>query len=114
MADPITDDLADMFGETLVAKPGSLDRYGAFVASGANLNIPARIVNRVQLVRDPDTGREIVSSARAILGGVYDISPDKYRFDLPSADHPRENLQAIQVMKVPDENGPHHEVIYFP
>ena len=115
MPDAITGLLADMASEILIAQPGAEDETGTFVASGAAISIAnCRIGGGRKMVRDAK-GREIVSSFRVTSLGLNSLTTEGFRYTLPSnRPEPRTNLKAIEIRVVPDENGPHHEVIEFP
>ena len=113
MPDAITGPLADLFGDSISAQPGSLDAFGDWIPSGAAIAVSCRISFDSRLVRD-GRGREVVSSARATCAGVYDLSVEAHRFTLPASFEPRDDITAIAVSTISDENGPHHEVIVLP
>lgn len=107
------DDLAEFFNESVTATPGVLDGFGAFVASGAELVLPCRIEGDSRLVRDPN-GQEVVSSVQVIVGGYNDLTVEQYRYTLPARFSPREQLRAIAIDKVTDEEGTTYEEIQLP
>lgn len=115
---PITGDLADMFGDVLVAQPGSVDGLGAWTASGSALNPVCHIValRGGTLIRDAG-GNEVVSSYKVIVGAnpTLGLTVDGHRYDLPSRFSPRTELTALKVDYVSDEDGDpgHHERVWF-
>lgn len=137
----LLDDLGDMMPDTLVAKPGSTDGFGAWTASGTELSMPCLIEGENRLVRD-NAGQEVVSSLQVIVGvtaalieawialgwsGWIDagwVSGDDayptiltttgYRYDLPGRFPQRTDLKAIAIERASDEIGAHHEVVQFP
>lgn len=113
MADAIVNDLLDLMPDELLAQPVALDAYGDWVASGAELAVPCYVEGNNQLIRDA-AGREVVSSVQAYCGGAFGLSAEGYRYTLPARFTPRENLTAVSVGKVSDENGAHHETVFLP
>lgn len=122
MPAPITGDLADMFGDEIIVERWLQDdNYGESQYDTANpQTIPARIIGRTRMAIDAD-GNEQVSNVQAMLPGEYNVST-KDRFTVPlrfsSAPFDPTNLvarqpRALAVDRSSDENGPHHEVVYF-
>lgn len=107
-------DLADCFPDTLFSQPVSLDEEGEFAASGSEISAACYISEKSRLVRDPSTGREVVSSFKITVAATDDLTVESHRYTLPVRFNPRESLTAISVKKVSDENGPHHEVVMLP
>lgn len=107
------DDLADFFVDEITVVPGTLDGYGAFVASGEVLSLPCRIEGEARLVRAPD-GQEVVSSVQVIVAGYNDLTVEAHRYTLPARFNPREQLRAIAIDKVDDEEGTCYEEIQLP
>lgn len=115
MPDAITTLLEDLAPDTLIAQPGAEDETGTFVAAGSALTLTnTRISGKRRMVRD-QLGREVVSSVHAIVLELNSLTVEGFRYTLPSnRPEPRTNLKALAVRIVPDENGPHHEVVEFP
>lgn len=119
MADPILDDLLDLFPDTITVHPGYLDGTGGFIPSGAVASYPAFISGGQRLIRDTD-GQEVVSTVFVLVGATPTLTTDRHRYTIPSrfipdgSIIPSGQLQAISARKVSDENGPHHEELYFP
>lgn len=109
---PIMADLADLFPDTLVAKPGYFDGYGDWASSGTNLNIPCYIEGRQRTTYDKD-GEETLSSYQVYLDGYYALNITDYRFSIPTRYTPDTDLVALSIEQVSDETGPVAEVIYF-
>lgn len=105
-------DFADMLSDTLIAQPGTLDHFGGWVASGEALTPACRIEGETRMVRDP-SGTEVVSTVQVYVGPLGLTAKD-YRFTLPARFSPREELEAIGVEKVADEDGPAYEVVVLP
>lgn len=103
----------ELMADTVVAQPGYLDGFGEWTASGSALSISCHIEGRARLVRD-FSGREVVSSVQIYSAGAYGLTVDGYVYTLPTDYSPRENLRAISVEKVRDEDGAHHEVVNLP
>lgn len=106
-------ELIDCFEDTLICTPGYLSGSGDWIASGEVLSLPAHIEGAAQLVRDPASGQEVVSSMQCIVP-PNDLTVDTYRYTLPSRYSPNANLRAITVDKMGDENGPVYEEVIFP
>lgn len=113
MADSIVNDLADMFPDTVDVQPGYLDGFGDFIASGAVVSPNCLIEGNVVLTRDTQ-GREVVSTMQVNVAGDYSLTVDGHRYTLPARYSPRSLLTAIGIEKASDENGAHHETIFFP
>jgi len=113
MSAPIIPYLADMFAEKLTVQPGALDAYGNFAPSGASFEVDCHYSGQTRLVRDP-SGREVTSSLKATVAGVFGLTVEAHRYTLPARFKPRENLTAIAVPHAADENGSHHESVIFP
>ncbi len=106
----IVDDLADMFPDTVVMETlGTGDRYGAKTVT-ASVSIKAYVSGRETKVRDAQ-GQMRSSSVHATLAGCYGATPN-HQFTLPDRFNPR-SPAVIAVMKSTDEDGPHHETVYF-
>jgi hypothetical protein len=120
MADPITDDLADMFVDQVIVERFVSVTQSGDASYGAPETYTARVIGRTRLAMDQD-GREHVSNVQAMFPGPYGLTA-RDRFTLPVSHSANPNdptdltarqPQAIAVDRSPDENGPHHEVIYF-
>lgn len=116
MADVITDDLAELAAHEIVAQPGSTDAFGDWTASGAPQALPCYISTKGVSIRDA-ANQEVLASVKVI---VFTNDPllnqEGYRFQLP-AGFPQaddDELKALKVQFVSDENGVHHQVLYFP
>lgn len=107
-------DLSDCFPDTISAQPVTLNAYGEFAASGDASALNCYISQKTRLIRDPVSGREVVSSVKVTVAGVFGLTTSGYRYTLPSRYDPRLNLEAMAVKPVSDEDGPHHEVLFFP
>ena len=127
MADPLIPLLLDFFPDTIIVEPFTgnnrygVKTYGAPLGTGGVIR--ARITGKVQTV-EGDDGQEHVSRVNALLAGAYGVTAQD-RFTLPvrfstdkNASTPEDQLRARQptalsVAQVSDENGPHHERVYF-
>lgn len=109
----IIPDMLDMMPDTITVQPGSLDGFGKFTDSGAPFDVRCYISAKTKLLRSSD-GREITSSAKAIMAGVNDLTVEAHRYTLPIRFNPRVDLRAITVDRPTDEDGPHHETLFFP
>lgn len=107
------DDLDDLFPDSLVAQPITTDAFGDETNDGAALTLDCYINVEAKLVRD-DTGQEVVSSAQVIVQGHNNLTVQSHRYTLPARFNPREDLQAIGVNKVSDEDGASYEEVLLP
>jgi uncharacterized protein YfcZ (UPF0381/DUF406 family) len=112
MTAPIVDDLSDLFPHTVMVTPGTRTGDGTFVPSGPAVGRRARVSGRIRRVTSVLDGQERVSSVECIFAGAFDLTADLHKYLLPAEFVPREPLP-IAVEKTPDENGPHHETVYF-
>jgi len=118
---PITDDLYDMFPDRITVEPFvSVDEEGNATYGTPVLNVPARVIGRTRTAAGPDA-QEHVSNVQAMLPGEYGFTAnDRYtlpvRFSLnpndPSDLYARQP-RAIAVDRSTDEDGAHHQTIYF-
>lgn len=110
MPDEIISELLDMFGSTMIYEPPLTPDESGDVPFGPPITIPVRFVGGHKPIRDR-TGREQMSTVRAWCAGIFDLDIDG-RFTLPSPHDPSQP-EAIDVRVIDDENGPHHEVVFF-
>lgn len=106
-------DLDDLFPDTLVAQPVTTDAFGDETDDGAALTLDCYIEAESKLVRD-ETGQEVVSSVQAIVQGHNNLTVQSHRYTLPARFNPREDLTAIAVPKLSDEDGALYEEVQFP
>ena len=123
MPSPITEDLAELFADTITVEPYlSETRYGV-PTYGASFPCSAKVTGRTKIAIDSD-GVERVSNCQVVIKGAFGVSPqDRYtlpvRFSInPLATTPEGLLEgrqprAIAVDQESDENGAHHETVYF-
>jgi hypothetical protein len=110
VADPITNDLMDMFPDTISwEKFTASDRYGKELYNPA-VSLKCRIGQGVSLVRGA-TGQEVTSTLRVLVPSTPGIQL-KDRITFPSR-YTTRRPPIITVIPPSDENGPHHETIYF-
>lgn len=111
MPDPIVDDLLDLMPDEIGVEP--------YISSdGRGVRSYGPLVNRVcrissghhKIVRDA-SGQEKVSTIMAVFGGAFNITA-KDRFTLPVRFSPRQPVP-ISVVHSSDENGAHHERVFF-
>jgi hypothetical protein len=108
---PIIDDLAELFGDVIRVAPRlQIDGkgkavYGSDVARACHLT-----KGQVIEFRGADGVYHRVSMM-ATFAGVFGTKVTD-RFTLPSGFSPQV-VPAVHVMICSDENGPHHEVVYF-
>lgn len=110
MPAPIVPDLLDMFPDTVVQEAYVSQTGKGAESYGTPVNRAAHVSQRVQIVKDP-SGQERVSRVMAILAGAFGSTPQD-RYTLPARFNPNKP-KAIAVSHHTDENGPHHEVVYF-
>jgi hypothetical protein len=117
---PITGELMDMFGDDVIVEPFlSVDSHGV-VTYGPPTTYPARVIGRSRMALDAD-GREHVSNVQAMFPGEFGLSAqDRYTLPVRFSSAPRDpdNLYgrqpvALAVDRSTDENGPHHQTVYF-
>ncbi len=108
-------DLLPLAADTIVAQPGTLDGFGAFIASGSSVPLTCHIEGESKLVRD-NNGREVTSSMQVFIvdASAPSLSVEGHRYTLPSRFIPSADLIALTIGKATDENGAHHEVVMFP
>mgnify|MGYP003575312675 FL=1 len=112
MAAPIIDDLADLLTtEVSFRIPSAKNERGTVTAWNATQTAYCRVVGRTRRVMTPQ-GTETTSSYHIVLDGYYGITHDT-EFTLPSRLVPSV-VRPIAIQKSEDENGPHHERVYFP
>lgn len=109
--DSIVTDLLELFPDTVTYEaPLGHDYMGAPTGYDTAQDIQARCSQRETEVRGAD-GKLAVSHLTVQLAGVFGVTT-KGRWTLPSRfrlTHPR----AINVYHGTDENGAHHETVYF-
>jgi len=108
--DSIVNDLLDLFADTVIIEPwtGS-DGMGAS-SYGAAVSYSARVKGQNKLVKDP-SGKEQISTVNIVLAGTPGVTL-KDRFTLPVRFTPQQP-PAIALDNSADENGAHHERVYF-
>ena len=108
-------ELLELMPHELLAQPGFLTGTGGFVESGEVLVIPCQIEGESKMVRDNQTGREVVATHIVYTGEFNSLTVDGFRYTLPSEfPEPRIDLRALRVDPVSDEDGPLYEVVSFP
>lgn len=112
MPNEIVTDLLDMFADTVIYEPRlTTDGKGKATYDVANpVTIRAMVYGKVMQVRDPN-GHVVKSTVQAILAGHNNVSV-LGRFTLPARFAPTQP-KALAVDKFSDENGAHHETVYF-
>lgn len=105
----IVHDLLELLPDTIVVTPvGTFDGFGA-ETPGTAKTYRAWVAGRIQQVRMAD-GKIIRSTVQAIVAGTGIKVTDV--ITLPSRFTPRQP-PIIAVDKATDENGAHHDTIYF-
>ena len=119
MPDSLIADLSDLFADTITIEPYlTEDRFGK-PTYGSSFECRAKVSGRTKTAIDTD-GNERISNCQAVLAGAFGVTPqDRYtlpeRFSLNPQENNIEDRQprAIAVDQETDENGPHHETVYF-
>lgn len=101
-----------MMPDQIIAQQGTLDGRGRFTPIGAPLTIDCLISVSNRIVRDLN-GQEQTSTTRATLDDAYNLDSRNWRFTLPSRFAPYEDLEAIDVKHVSDDQGQSHEVVFL-
>ncbi len=120
MAASIIPALLGLFPEVIIIEPlATEDAYGS-KTYGASTSVACRYSQRVMMVR-ADTGEERVSRVQAVLAGDAGVNV-RARFTLPARFSPstseagdvtKRQPVAIAIGYASDENGPHHQRVYF-
>ena len=113
MAEQLIDDLAELMVDTLQVR--RLDTESGFGGKtyGDPENLPCRLKGNHRMVRGVD-GEEHLSTVEALMAGVFDLdTEDKFTLVPLSGSFKPASPKAIVVKVVPDENGPHHEKVFF-
>lgn len=104
---PIEADFLEFMTQVVtVAQPGVRNLQGE-ATYGPATSYSARVVYKNQMVRAL-TGDEVVSRSHAYVYGLTEATPDSL-VTLPDGTTP----VILAVEEYPDEDGPHHHVIYF-
>jgi hypothetical protein len=108
----LLDELQDMFPHSITVEPFvSSDGRGVKTYDGTPVPRKCRIAqSNTKIIRD-DTGIEEVSTVNAVFAETFDVT-SKDRFTLPSGYEPTQP-EGMAVTKAPDENGLHHERVFF-
>lgn len=110
MPSEIYSDLAELFADkVLVSGFVSADELGERSYS-AGVNVPCRITGSHRIVLDRE-GQQRLSTMQMICKGAYSLTPDDL-YTLPARFDPR-YPQCISVQRHTDENGEHHETVFF-
>jgi len=101
-------EFAEMMVDTVIIEPGlTTTEFYAQPSFGAPVSYRARVVRENRMVRS-DTGEEQISRTHVWIFGIAGATP-KDRITLPDGTQPL----IMTVDRYPDENGPHHEVVYL-
>jgi hypothetical protein len=106
----IVADLLDMFPHSVVIEPYLTSDGMGKRSYGAAVTWRARVKGQQKLVRD-FAGVEKLSTVNVVFAGVPGVKA-KDRYTLPVQFVPRQP-KAISIDHSPDENGEHHERVYF-
>lgn len=97
----------DCMSSTITREPFvSHDKYGE-ETYGAAVPIQCRVQEKIERVAIA-SGEEVLSRGRVYLGSITGVET-KDRITLPDGTTP----EILSVQKVNDEDGPHHEVLFF-
>lgn len=110
MPDPIVDLLLDMMPAEITVQHVTKDRFGKETLTGSSFKVRGRLREGNMITRDRN-GQEVTSTMQFTAAGVFGMMIDD-RFTMPIGTTPK-SPQAINVMTIPDENGPHHEKVMF-
>lgn len=109
--EPITDDLAELFPDTVTVEPCTeVDGFGRRQYNGTAFTVKANVCERTVMVRASD-GQVRQSMVHATIKGSFGLTV-KDRYTLPARFVPNKP-EAVSVAGYSDENGPHHQVVYF-
>jgi hypothetical protein len=106
---PIISDLLDMFPDTVSYNLPTIDGYGK-ETSGSASTIRAFISGSTKQVR-LGSGQIAISTMQVTVAGAPGLTVN-HQITLPS----RFSLKTPKIIAVKqnsDENGPHHEIVYF-
>jgi len=107
----LLDELQDMFPHSITVEPFVSSDGRGKKTYGAGVPRKCRIAqSNTKIIRD-DTGIEEVSTVNAVFAETFGVT-SKDRFTLPSGFVPTQP-EGMAVTKAPDENGLHHERIFF-
>lgn len=101
-------EFVDMMPDTIRVKTEAATRN--FYGEAAHQNAVAhraRVVHKTKVVR-LDSGEEVVTRTHAYVAGAHGITPGSLVI-LPSG----ATAPVVTVEQYPDEEGAHHEVLYF-
>lgn len=107
---PIIDDLIDMFADVIGVETAGVPDGEGTITFGPSVNRICRIGGGHTLVRDRD-GRQQVSTVQVWIAGSFGLNADD-RYTLPAGFDPLQP-KAINIGKWRDEDGAHHEKIFF-
>jgi hypothetical protein len=103
-------ELSDLFPDTVqVTVRSAPDEEGNTTLVSVR-DLPARVIGKIKTAKDAG-GNERMSSVQALFPGVYGLTVDM-EYLLPPRFVPR-NPKAISVGHGTDEDGAHHERVYF-
>src|SRR5574341_2104202 len=105
----ILEDLGELFRDEVEVTPRTFNGYGEETL-GTMFKVRAKTSGRHQQVMDRN-GKYVTSSVEAIVKGAYGLT-ETHKYRLPSRFSPREP-DAGAVAQRTDENGAHHETVYF-
>jgi len=120
MADQLIDGLADLFPEVVIVETCTSETALGARGYGSGVNRACRITQRVTRVNDM-SGQERVSRVQVLLAGDFGCTV-KDRYTLPArfapstaeaADVTKRQPMAVSIAYASDENGPHHQRVYF-
>ena len=107
----LLDELQDMFPHSITVEPFSSADGRGVKTYGTGVSRKCRIAQSNNKVIRDDTGIEDVSTVNAVFAVKFGVTA-KDRFTLPSGYEPTQP-EGMAVTKAVDENGQHHERIFF-
>lgn len=109
---PIVDELIDLFADVIGVETAGVQDGEGTITYGASVDRVCRIGGGHMLVRDRD-GRQQTSTVQVWIAGSFGLTADD-RYTLPAGEG-FDPLQpkAISIGKWRDEDGAHHEKVFF-
>jgi hypothetical protein len=107
--EPILEDLDEMFPDTITITGQTFDGFGEPLPT-STIVVKAQVFGRLRQVRGA-SGQTIDSTVQAVIKGAFGLTV-KHKYVLPPRFVPR-SPKALSVNQATDENGAHHETVYF-
>lgn len=107
----LLDELQDMFPNSITVEPFVSSDGRGKKSYGAGVSRKCRIGQSNNKVIRDDTGIEDVSTVNAVFASLFGVT-SKDRFTMSSGYKPTQP-EAMSVTLAPDEDGAHHERVFF-